>query len=226
MTALNPDLFFAFVAATTALILLPGPIVTLVIANAIAHGTRTGLATVAGASTGNAALVAAGALGLTAIVAVLSDIFEYLRWIGVAYLVWLGLRAWREALRRRSGDAPHPAGDADGVGAAAGFRAAPRARGVFLQAVLVAITNPKTILFYAAFFPQFIDAGRPIAPQLLIMSVVFVVIATTFDSCYALLAGRIRPLLTGERRTRIRHGLTGTLLMATGLGLAFARRGS
>lgn len=223
MTALNPDLFVAFAAATTALILLPGPIVTLVIANSIAHGTRTGLATVAGASTGNAVLVAAGALGLTAVVALLADIFEYVRWAGVAYLVWLGARAWREALRRRSPEAPHPAGEGsiDPV-----FRAAPRARGVFVQGLVVAITNPKTILFYAAFFPQFIDAGLPIAPQLLAMSVAFVVIATTFDSCYALLAGRVRPWLTGERRTRVRHGLTGTLLIATGLGLALTRRSS
>ncbi|MEJ2120912.1 MAG: LysE family translocator [Alphaproteobacteria bacterium] len=211
MTALNTDLFIAFCLATTALVLLPGPIVTLVIANAIAHGRRTGLATVAGASTGNALLVAAGALGLSTLLALLADIFEYVRWVGVAYLIYLGLRQWREVVRAST---------------TPGAIAIPRGRSVFGQAFVVAITNPKTILFYAAFFPQFVDRDLAIAPQLVAMSVAFVVIGIVFDSTYALLAARIRPLLMGERRTRIRNGLTGSLLIGTGIGLALARRGS
>jgi len=138
MFALNTDLFIAFCLATTALVLLPGPVVTLVIANAVAHGRRTGLATVAGASTGNALLVAAGALGLTTLLALLADIFEYVRWVGVAYLIHLGLRQWREVVRASTSP---------------GTIAIPRGRSVFGQAFVVAITNPKTILFYAAFFP-------------------------------------------------------------------------
>jgi len=211
MFALNTDLFIAFCLATTALVLLPGPIVTLVIANAIAHGRRTGLATVAGASTGNALLVAAGALGLSTLLALLADIFEYVRWAGVAYLIYLGLRQWREVVRASTSP---------------GTIAIPRGRSVFGQAFVVAITNPKTILFYAAFFPQFVDRGLAIAPQLVAMSVAFVVIGIVFDSTYALLAARIRPLLMGERRTRIRNGLTGSLLIGTGIGLALARRSS
>lgn len=211
MSALNPDLFIAFCLAITALVLLPGPIVTLVIANSIAHGRRTGLATVAGAGIGNALLVAAGALGLTTLLALLADIFEYVRWVGVAYLIYLGLRQWREVVRAT---------------ASPGTIAVPRGRSVFGQGFVVAITNPKTVLFYAAFFPQFIDRDLALAPQLVAMSVAFVVIATVFDSAYALLASRIRPLLIGERRTRIRAGLTGSLLIGTGLGLALARRGS
>jgi homoserine/homoserine lactone efflux protein len=211
LSGLNTDLFAAFCLATTALILLPGPIVTLVIANSIAHGRRTGFATVAGAGTGNALLVAAGALGLTTLLALLADIFEYVRWAGVAYLVYLGLRQWREVLRATASPGTIPV---------------PRGRSVFGQGFVVAITNPKTILFYAAFFPQFVDRGLALAPQLLAMSVAFVAIAVTFDSIYALLAARIRPLLMGERRTRIRAGITGTLLIGTGLGLALARRGS
>jgi homoserine/homoserine lactone efflux protein len=211
MSALNIDLFATFCLATAALVLFPGPIVTLVIANSIAHGRRTGLATVAGSGVGNALLVAAGALGLTTLLALLADIFEWVRWAGVAYLVYLGLRQWREAVRAI---------------ASPGTIAIPRGRSVFAQAFLVAITNPKTILFYAAFFPQFIDRGLPLAPQLVAMCVAFLVIAVVFDSTYALLAARVRPLLVGKRRTRIRNGLTGTLLIGTGVGLALARRGS
>jgi threonine/homoserine/homoserine lactone efflux protein len=210
MSALNAELFLAFCLATTALVLLPGPVVTLVIANAIAYGRRSGLATVAGAGAGNALLVAAGALGLTTLLALLADIFEYVRWAGVAYLIYLGLRQWRAMVR--ASETPEMA-------------AAPRGRNVFGQGFLVAVTNPKTILFYAAFFPQFIDRGLPIAPQLLAMSVAFVTIAIVFDGVYALLAARIRPLLVGRRRARVRAGLTGSLLIGTGVGLALARRG-
>lgn len=206
---LNPDLFLAFALATTALILLPGPIVTLVIANSIAHGTRTGLSTVAGSSVGNALLVAAGALGLSTVLVFLADIFEWVRWAGVAYLVWLGLKQWRAVFKAAD----------DGA-----MEAAPRGRNVFAQGFVVAITNPKTILFYAAFFPQFIDTALPLGPQLVAMSIGFVLIALIFDGLYAILAARIRPYLIGARRARIRNGLTGTLLIGTGIGLALARR--
>ena len=209
MEFLNPELFAAYLVAATVLVLMPGPIVTLVVANSIAHGARTGLATVAGASSGNALLVAAGALGLTTVLALVADLFQWIRWAGVAYLVYLGIKHWQAALR--------PPEEAD-------MRPMPSARGVFGQGVLVAITNPKTILFYAAFFPQFLDTTLPVAPQLVCMSVAFVVIATAFDSGYAVLAGRLRRFFAGGRGAKWRNGITGTLLIGTGLGLALARR--
>ncbi len=186
---------------------------TLVIANSISHGTRTGLSTVAGSSVGNAILVAAGALGLSTILTLIADLFEYLRWAGVAYLIWLGFKAWREALRR--GANPEDAAMSPPT---------PSGRNVFAQGMVVAITNPKTIFFYVAFFPQFLDPTLATGPQLAVMSVAMVAIAVTFDSCYALLAGQVRPWLVGRTKTRIRHGITGTLLIGTGLGLALARR--
>jgi len=209
MTAVNPELFAGFVLAVVVLILMPGPIVTLVVANSLAYGQRTGLATVAGASSGNALLVAAGALGLTTLLALAAEAFEVLRWAGVAYLVYLGLKQWRLVFR---------------AGAMETMPAMKSNKGVFWQGVLVAITNPKTIFFYAAFFPQFIDPGLAIGPQLIAMSVVMVVIATTLDSGYALLAGRARRVFVSPGANRVRHGITGTLLLGTGLGLALARR--
>ena len=206
---LDSELFIGFLLATSVLILMPGPIVTLVVANSLAHGRRTGLATVAGASSGNAVLVAAGALGLTTLLALAADLLVWVRWIGVAYLVWLGLKEWRRALQAK-GDGP--------------LDPTERPRGVFWYAALIAITNPKTILFYAAFFPQFLDPSLAAGPQLLAMSIGFIVIATTFDGLYALLASRLRGRLMNSTRARIRHGISGTLLIGTGLGLALARR--
>ena len=212
MGVVNPELYAAYLAATVALILLPGPIVTLVVANSVAHGTRTGLATVAGTTSGNAILVAVGALGLGALLATVAALIEWVRWAGVIYLVYLGIREWRAALRRT-----RPAADTD-------VKPMRSARGVFGQGVLVATTNPKTIFFYVAFFPQFLDTALPAGPQLLAMSVAFVLIAGLFDSIYAALAGRLRRFLLDPRRERVRHGITGTLFLGTGLGIALARR--
>ena len=206
---LNIELFAAFAAATAALILLPGPIVTLVIANSLTHGARTGLATVVGASAGTAVLFAIGAIGLTAMMAFLSDIFVWVRWAGVAYLAYLGFRHWRLVFRAVRAEE---------------IATAPAAKGVFWQGALIGLTNPKTVLFYVAFFPQFLDPGLPVGPQLAIMSVAFLIIGLLFDGSYALLAGRIRPWLVGVKRTRIRNGITGTLLIGTSIGLALTRR--
>lgn len=209
MLAVNPELFAGFIVAVVILILMPGPIVTLVVANSLAYGQRTGLATVAGSSSGNALLVAAGALGLTTLLALASELFEVLRWAGVAYLVYLGVKQWRQAFT---------------AGKMVEMPALPSRSGVFWQGVVVAITNPKTIFFYAAFFPQFIDPNLAIGPQLLAMSVAMVAIATALDSLYAVLAGRVRGLFASQRANRVRHGVIGTLLLGTGLGLALARR--
>jgi len=170
MLAVNPELFAGFVFAVVVLILMPGPIVTLVIANSLAYGQRTGLATVAGSSSGNALLVAAGALGLTTLLALAAELFEVLRWAGVAYLVYLGVRQWRQVFT---------------AGAVPAMPPMRSHKGVFWQGVLVAITNPKTIFFYAAFFPQFVDPELAIGPQLVAMSIAMVAIATVLDSLYA-----------------------------------------
>ncbi len=206
---INPELYAAFVLATVALILMPGPIVTLVIANSLAYGTRTGVQTALGASTGNALLAAAGALGLVAIMGYLGDIFDVVRWFGAAYLIYLGVRAWRAKPMTLDDTQPMRSRNA-----------------VMGQGFLVAITNPKTLIFYAAFFPQFVDSTQAAGPQLALLSVTFVVIATTLDTLYAVLAGRLRQRLRDPSRAKIANRITGALLIGTGIGMAFARRGS
>ncbi|MEM7026177.1 MAG: LysE family transporter, partial [Pseudomonadota bacterium] len=95
---------------------------------------------------------------------------------------------------------------------------------LFWQGVLVSATNPKILLFYAAFFPQFIDPGAAVGPQMALLCGTFLVIATALDGGYVLLAGHARNWLRDRRRARLRNRLTGSLLIATGLGLALARR--
>lgn len=208
----NLELYLAFCLATAALILIPGPIVTLVIANALKHGAGTGIRTVIGANSGTVILITAGGLGLTTVLAVAADVFEWIRWAGVAYLVYLGAREWRVALKRH-------AGADDGV-----LPPDEKPKGVFWHGFVVALTNPKTVFFFVAFFPQFIDPALAAGPQIVALSATFMVIAFLLDGMYAVLAGRMRHWLVGPQRARLRHGITGTLLIGTGLGLALARR--
>jgi threonine/homoserine/homoserine lactone efflux protein len=99
-----------------------------------------------------------------------------------------------------------------------------RAGRLFWQGFLVSLTNPKTLLFYAAFLPQFVDPAVAPMPQFALLSATLLVVSLTFDSSYCLLAGRIRPWLRGAAVGRLRNRVTGTLLIASGVGLALARR--
>ncbi|HEX5458977.1 MAG TPA: LysE family translocator [Steroidobacteraceae bacterium] len=208
---MNLHLYLAYCLAVAILVLIPGPVVTLVVANSLRHGSRSGLATVAGASIGNAILLGATAVGLVAFFALVSEIFEVIRWAGAVYLIWLGIRAWR-------------AGGGQGMPAVPAAERSSRA--VFVQGFLIAITNPKAIIFYIAFLPQFIDAHLPAGAQLLVMIATMIVMALLSDSLYALLAGRARGWFAAPGRRRLQSRVTGTLLIGVGCGLLLARRGS
>jgi homoserine/homoserine lactone efflux protein len=199
-------LYLAFVLATSILMLVPGPNVALIIANSVAYGTRYGFVTVAGTSSAMVVQLALTALGMTALLGTLADWFEWLRWLGVAYLVWLGVKEWRAPPVDLTHTKPEPRSP----------------RRIFLRGLLVSLTNPKTLLFYSAFLPQFIAPEAAIGGQLMLLSVTFVGIAILFDGGWALLAGRLRAVLA--MRGRLRNRLTGGLLVGAGLGLALARR--
>jgi threonine/homoserine/homoserine lactone efflux protein len=201
-----PHLYLAFVLATTVLILIPGPNVSLIVANSIAYGTSFGLLTVAGTSAAMLPQLALTALGMTAVLGALAIWFEWLRWLGVAYLIWLGLRQWRAPPVDLTRTRPQPRS----------------ARAIVVRGFLVSLTNPKTLLFYGAFFPQFISIDRPLGPQVALLCATFLVIATVLDGAWALLAGRARGVLAA--RPRLRNRLSGGMLIGAGVGLALARK--
>jgi threonine/homoserine/homoserine lactone efflux protein len=201
---MSPALFAAFAAATLALMLIPGPNVALIVANSLSFGVRAGLVTVAGTSAAMVLQLAVAAAGLTALLGGLGHAFEALRWAGVAYLLWLGFRAWRTPAEDLSQVRPLPPSKAFGRG------------------FLVSLTNPKTLAFYAAFLPQFLDPRAPLCPQMAILSVAFVAIAVVVDSGWALLANRLRPAVA--RFGRARNRLTGAILIGAAGALALARR--
>lgn len=200
------DIFLAFVAATALLMVIPGPNVALIVANSVAHGTRFGLLTVAGTASGVVVQLALTVLGASAALDFLAASFDWLRWAGVAYLIWLGIAAWRA-----------PPVDLTQV--------RPQARSasaIYLRGLLVCLTNPKTLLFCGAFLPQFVTPGPDATGQLMVLAITFLVVSTVLDSLWAMLAGRLRALLAA--RARLRNHVTGGLMIGAGVGLALARR--
>lgn len=197
--------YLAFVLASFVLIIVPGPVVTLVIASSLRHGTRAGLLNVAGSQAGLGVLAGVAAMGLTSLVAALGGWFEWVRLLGAAYLVWLGWKLLR----------------APGEASTAGGPPKPRG-GFFLQGFFVSVTNPKTLLFFGAFFPQFADPARPHLSQFLVMGVTFMAIAAVCDGAYAVLSGRAGAWLS-RRRVRLVSRLSGACLVGGGAWLALSR---
>lgn len=199
------EIWLAFVLATAVLILIPGPTVAVIIANSISQGRGAGLAVVAGSSAAQALHLAAFAVGMAAVLGALSQFFEILRWLGVAYLTYLAWRAWTDRTPLQEGA---PSGK--------------KFTEIFVQGFVVTLTNPKTLFFYAAFFPQFMSADAAPGPQLAILSATFLAVAAILDAAWALTAGAARPALLKIGRWRNR--LTGGFLFAASAGLALVRK--
>ena len=198
--------YLGFVAATIVLALIPGPNMSLIVANSIAYGTRFGILTLAGTAAAMVPQLALTAFGLTELMTTMATWFAWLRWLGVAYLLFLGIRQWCAA------EVDLTIGPAQ-----------PRSpRTIVLRGFLVSLTNPKTLLFFGAFFPQFIAPDRPVWPQLALSCSSFLLIVVTLDSGWAVAAGRARRLLAV--RGRLRNRLSGGMLIGAGVGLALAHR--
>jgi threonine/homoserine/homoserine lactone efflux protein len=202
---MNWELFTAFLLITAVLVITPGPIVTLVIATGAREGMRAALTTVVGTTLGNAVLLAVIAFGLSWVVRNAATLFEILRWLGAAYLIWLGIQVWRHA--GESGAASLPRGH---VHVWRGFA--------------VALSNPKTIAFFTAFLPQFVDAALPVEPQLAMMCAISVVLAAFTDSGWAVAAGLGRAWFMHSWRAKLLGRLSGVALIGGGVWLSLARR--
>jgi threonine/homoserine/homoserine lactone efflux protein len=200
------QVYLAFIAACIALALLPGPIVTLLIANGLRHGTRAALTNIAGVQLGLVIALGVVAIGLTSLMATMGYWFDWVRFAGAAYLVWLGIKLIRSPVEGVSEDAPPP----------------PPRGGFFLQGFVVALSNPKLLVFFGAFLPQFMDLNKDHVSQVAVLGVTFMVIAGLTDATYALLAGRARKFFSA-RRTRLLSRVSGGFMIGGGLWLALTR---
>jgi threonine/homoserine/homoserine lactone efflux protein len=195
------DLWLAFVAASAILLLIPGPTVLLVISYALGEGRRSALSTVAGVTLGDLTSVTLAMAGLGALLATSTELFTALRWIGAAYLVYLGIKLWRGPVippdMRAQSEARHSR--------------------MFGHAYVVTALNPKAPIFFVAFLPQFLDPTAPAMGQMMILGATFVVMAGINALGFALLASAARGAIrsTGVQRTVNRVG--GSLLIGSGL---------
>jgi threonine/homoserine/homoserine lactone efflux protein len=197
------ELYLTYVLACVVIALIPGPNVTLIISNSITYGTRAGLINVAGIQAGLAILLIVTLAGLATLIAALGGWFDWLRFIGAAYLIWLG---WN-LLRTK-------------VGSNVDQR--PSSRSFFLQGFIAMISNPKVLMFLGAFLPQFIDETRSYVPQVTLLSLTFMAVTTVFDSLYAMLAGSARHFTMPQYQQMISR-TSGLLMIGGGLWLALIR---
>lgn len=202
------NLWLAFVAASTALLLIPGPTVLLVLSYALSKGRSVAVASAAGVASGDFIAMSLSLAGLGALVAASATLFTVLKWVGAAYLIWLGIKLIRSA-------------------PSAGL-ALPEtqitARGVFAHNMMVTALNPKSIAFFVAFVPQFVAPGAPLLPQFAILVTTFVTLAALNALAYALAADRLRRVIS---RPSILTTLTragGATLIGMGVLTATLRR--
>ena len=202
------ETWLAFVAASSLLILIPGPTVMMLVGYGLARGRRAALFTMPGVALGNLVSILAALLGVGALLAASAALFTAVKLIGAAYLLYLGIRMWRE----RPGDLHAEAGPATS------------GRRMFLHAFAVTALNPKSIAFFLAFLPQFIDHSAPFLPQVAILAVTFMCVSAAFDTTYAIAAGSARELV-GRRGWRVvANRVGGTALIGAGVATATLSR--
>ena len=199
-------LFSAFFLASLVLAVTPGPGVIYIVTRSVVQGRRSGLVSVAGVALGNLGNAIAASLGLAALFAVSSLAFSLIKYAGALYLLYLGVQMLCSAAAEHS---------------VAVTSATPFTR-VFRDGFVVALLNPKTTVFFAAFLPQFLDPGAPPMFQGMALGFLFVTIAAATDSAYAFAAGAVAPALRRSATRRMGRRLAGGMFIGLGVLAAFA----
>ena len=201
------NIYIAFVVAAIIMIALPGPSVILTVAHSISFGWQPAISTVGGATLGIAVQLIIATTGLGSLLTVAADVFEWLRWAGAAYLIYLGVRQWRSSSKPVTFDVP-----------------AASKSNLFHQGLVVTVPNPKSLIFISAILPQFIDSTSPLGIQFAIIVPTFLMITFTVTSMWAFFAGNFRAFLHNQRAYQSVLRATGGLMIVAGIGLAMARR--
>ena len=199
------ELYAAYLLACVVFTLVPGSTVTLIIANSLTHGTRAGLLNVAGTQVGLAVYVGVLVIGLASVIETMGMWFEAVRFLGAAYLIWIGIKLFRSQ------------GRLDELGRTQ----APRG-GFFLQGLLVMLSNPKVLIFFGAFIPQFVDPKGDYVSQVILLGATAMATAAITDAGYAILTGRARQMLT-TTRVKLISKVSGAFLIGGGVWLALTR---
>jgi threonine/homoserine/homoserine lactone efflux protein len=203
---MTAELYLAFCAACVALFLTPGPMVAYIIATTLSRSIGHAFAAIAGSLAACAIQLSIVALGLAALLSYAGAAFFWIKWIGVAYLAYLGVKAWRAPLEDLGAAAP----------------AARSLKRTASEGFIVALTNPKILLFHGAFLPLFVSPAAAPGPQLGLLAVTFLVLCAIIDCGWALTASRARPFIA--RIGRWRGRITGAIFLTAAAGLALVRK--
>ena len=203
----DPAMLTAYLGACFLLAIVPGPTVTVIIANALSRGTLAGLSIIAGTQLGLVTMILVVAAGMEALVSFMGFAFDWIKLLGAAYLIWLGYK-----MLRSSGN----------LGTASADRTR-RYRDLILEGFLVIWSNPKALIFFGAFIPQFVTREQPAFPQIVMLGLFFMLIAGASDSVYAIVAGQARSLITAAR-VRLVNRVSGVILMCGAVWLALQKR--
>ncbi len=198
---MNMNLYLGFVAATFILLAIPGPNVMMILAKSTREGTVIGLTVMVGMTVAQAVQIIAVVLGLSWIVKTYPDVFEIIQLGGAAYLIYLGISSWLKAGRHEETEC--------------------KGRRHLRLGFLVGLSNPKSLLFMAAFFPQFIDSSRAPDPQLALMGVTYIVMAILIDGFIAVAGGYSRSWMSAPSAKFRLDRISGAVLVCAGLVLAF-----
>ncbi len=198
------DHWLAFALASAVLCIIPGPTVLLVISYALGHGKKSAIATIVGVALGDLTAMTASLLGLGALLATSAGLFAVIKWIGAAYLIFMGIKLWRTPVMGVSTDGAFEEQEAKSLR-------------ILLHAYIVTALNPKGIIFFVAFLPQFLDLTRPLLTQMVIFEITFLVVATINVSSYALLANLARRTIRKPSVQQIINRTGGSLLIVAGL---------
>ncbi len=204
------ELYLAYVAATLIVLAIPGPTIMLVVSYALTQGRKSAAASVMGVGLGDATAAAASLLGLGALLAASATAFTVLKWVGAAYLVWLGLKMWRS---RPSALGPHTVADIP-------------AGKIFWHAYVVTALNPKGIVFFMAFLPHFIAPQAPVVPQLFLLGITFVVLGIVNAAVYAFAAAAVGQKLRSPSLLRLINRVGGGFLISAAAMTATLQRSS
>ena len=202
--------WLAFTAASAVLLIIPGPTVLLVVSYALGQGWRTVLPMTVGVALGDFTAMTLSMLGLGALLAASATLFTILKWVGAAYLVYLGIKLWR------AGGTLDAAPRTDAVSAAK----------MLGHAWLVTALNPKSITFFVAFLPAFLDPQADFLTQMVVFETTFLALAFANAFGYALVAARARDVVRNPRAIRIFNRTGGTLLVGAGIATVAVRSGN
>jgi len=200
------SLFLAFLIVSFGVIVIPGPNVLVIVSTSILHGRIRGLQTVAGTSLAMLIQLIVVSVGTSSLVSMVSNSLSVLRWLGVSYLVYLGAKHLKQAVTVEAEQKEI------------------RGTATFARGFVTSLTNPKTLLFFSAYLPQFVSVPQHYVAEISVLSLTFLVMAIVLDSCYAIFSDNLKKLVGDRLTKKFRNSVSGILYLGAGAWLATSRR--